>query len=270
VEGSRLSDTTVTTVSREGQHPIDSIFPPDSMPSVWCPGCGIGTIVYTFVQAVEEMNVEPDKICVVSGIGCTGKIAEYLNFGLNKTTDGNVITYAADLAAKKQDLKVIVFTNNTDFLIASAKDFLDIGMKRANLLVIHINNVIYCITENGAIPTTPFMRASADDDFELPFNIPHLAKSSGARYVARWTPLRAGWLKYSMIDALSKPALSVIDVVSPCVMYFIFSNKIGDAVDQLRFYSDNSVMKQYEPTKNLDLRSQSEIIIGKFVDKKED
>ncbi len=270
MEGSGLSGTNVTAVSRKGQHPIDSFFPPDSMPSVWCPGCGIGTIVYTFVQAVEEMNVEPDKICVVSGIGCTGKIAEYLNFGSHETTEGNVIAYAADLAAKKQDLKVIVFTNNADFLVSSAKDFLDIGKKRANLLVIHINNIIYCITENGAIPTTPFMRASADNDFELPFNIPHLVKSSGAVYVARWTPLRAGWLKYSIIDALSKRALSVIEVVSPCLVYYTFASKIGDAADQLRFYSDNSVMKQYEPTENLDLRSQSEVIIGKFVDKKED
>jgi len=165
---------------------------------------------------------------------------------------------------------VIVFTNNADFLVSSAKDFLDIGKKRSNLLVIHINNIIYCITENGAIPTTPFMRASADNDFELPFNIPHLVKSSGAVYVARWTPLRAGWLKYSIIDALSKRALSVIEVVSPCVVYYTFASKIGDAADQLRFYSDNSVMKQYEPTENLDLRSQSEVIIGKFVDKKED
>jgi len=165
---------------------------------------------------------------------------------------------------------VIVFTNNADFLVSSAKDFLDIGKKRSNLLVIHINNIIYCITENGAIPTTPFMRASADNDFELPFNIPHLVKSSGAVYVARWTPLRAGWLKYSIIDALSKRALSVIEVVSPCVVYYTFASKIGDAADQLRFYSDNSVMKQYKPTEHLDLRSQSEFIIGKFVDKKED
>ena len=221
-----MSGINVIAVGHKGQHPIDSFFPPDSMPSVWCPGCGIGTIVYTFVQAVEEMNAELDKICVVSGIGCTGKIAEYLNFGSHKTTDSNLIAYAADLAAKKPDLKVIAFTNNADYLVSSAKDFLDIGKKRANLLVIHINNIIYCITENVAIPTTPFMRASAENDFELPFNIPHLAKSSGAEYVARWTPLRAGWLKYSIIDALSKRALSVIEVVSPCLVYYTFANKI--------------------------------------------
>ena len=53
-----MSSTNVTAVSRKGQHPIDSLFSPDSMPSVWCPGCGIGTIVYTFVQAAEEMKNE--------------------------------------------------------------------------------------------------------------------------------------------------------------------------------------------------------------------
>ena len=68
------------SINTEKQHPIDSYFPPDLMPSVWCPGCGIGTIVYTIVQAFEEMCIEPNKICVVSGIGCTGKVAEYLNF----------------------------------------------------------------------------------------------------------------------------------------------------------------------------------------------
>ncbi len=269
MEGRELSGTNITTVSRKGQHPINSFFSPDLMPSVWCPGCGIGTIIYTFVQAVEEINADPDKICIVSGIGCTGKIAMYLNFGSHETTEGNVIAYAADLAAKKKDIKIIVFTNNADFLLSSKKDFLDIGKKRTNLLVIHINNIIYCITENKAIPTSPFLRASSDNNFELPFNIPHLAKSSGAGYVARWTPLRAGWLKYSIIEALSMRALSVIEVVSPCIEYYTFTNKIGDAADRLKFYSDNSVMKQYEPTKHLDLRSQSKVIIGKFVDKNE-
>jgi len=258
------------TVIRKKQHQIDSFFSPELMPSVWCPGCGIGTIVYTFVQAVEEMNLDPNKICIVSGIGCTGKIADYLNIDSRVTTKDNVIVHAANLAAKKQNQKVIVFTNNADFLVSSVKDILDIGRKRLNLLIIHINNIIYCITENGVVPTTPFMRVSANNNFELPFNIPHLVKSSGAVYVARWTPLRAGWLKYSIIDTFSKRSLSAIEVVSPCVMYYTFSSKIGDATDQLRFYSNNSIMKQFESTEHLDLRAQNEVIIGKFVDKMEE
>jgi 2-oxoglutarate ferredoxin oxidoreductase subunit beta len=255
------------SVNSERRHPIDYFFPPDLMPSVWCPGCGIGTIVYTFVQAVEEMGLESDKICVVSGIGCTGKVAEYLKFKSCETTEGNVINHAANLAAKNPDKKVVAFTNNADFLISNAKDIRDIGRKNANILVLHINNLIYCHTKNEVIPTTPFMRTSADNNYEVPFNIPHLAKSSGARYVARWTSLRAGWLKYSIIDALSKPRLSIIEIILPCVIYDTIGSKIGDGVDRMKFYIDNSIMKQYEATEKLDLRSKREIIIGKFVDK---
>ena len=255
------------SANSERRHPIDSLFSPDLMPSVWCPGCGIGTIVYTFVQAVEEMGIEPDKICVVSGIGCTGKVAEYLKFKFCETTEGNVINHAANLADNNTDLKVVAFTNNADFLTSSEKDFLDIGRKNANILIIHINNLIYCYTKNEVIPTTPFMRTSADNKFELPFNIPHLAKSSGARYVARWTSLRAGWLKYSIIDAFSKPNLSIIEVILPCVIYDTIGSKIGDGVDRMKFYNDNSIMKQFERTEQLDLRTQREVVIGKFVDK---
>jgi 2-oxoglutarate ferredoxin oxidoreductase subunit beta len=265
-----LNNSSGISVNPGKQHPIDSLFPPNLMPSVWCPGCGIGTIVYTFVQAVEEMGLESDKIFVVSGIGCTGKIAEYLQFKFCETTEGNVINHAADLATKNTDLKVVAFTNNADFLISNTKDIFEIGRKKANILVLHINNLIYCYTKNEVIPTTPFMRTSADNNFELPFNIPHLAKSSGARYVARWTSLRAGWLKYSIIDALSKPRFSLIEVILPCVIYDTIGSKIGDGVDRMKFYSDNSIIKQYAATEKLDLRSQKEIIIGKFVDKKED
>jgi 2-oxoglutarate ferredoxin oxidoreductase subunit beta len=264
----RLNSSSRISVNSERRHPIDTYFPSDLMPSVWCPGCGIGTIVYSFVQAIEEIDLEPDKICVVSGIGCTGKVAEYLKFKFCETTEGNVIKHAAILAAKNIDLKVVAFTNNADFLISNAKDILDIGRKNANILVIHTNNLIYYYTKNEVIPTTPFMRTSADNNFDLPFNIPHLAKSSRARYVARWTSLHAGWLKYSIIDALSKPRLSMIEVILPCVIYDTINSKIGDGVDRMKFYSDNSIMKQYEATEKLDLRSQREVVIGKFVDKK--
>jgi 2-oxoglutarate ferredoxin oxidoreductase subunit beta len=269
MEENRVKSDGGITVNPEQRHPIDSFFPPDSMPSVWCPGCGIGTIVYTFIQAIEEIHAEPEKIGVVSGIGCTGKVAEYLNFKSCETTEGNVINYAANLAAKKPNLHVVAFTNNADFLMSSAKDLRNIGRKDTPILMLHINNLIYCLTKNEIIPTTPFMRSSADTTYELPFNIPHLAKSSGAKYVARWTSLRAGWLKYSIIDALSKPGLSVIEVILPCVMYDTIGSKIGDSVDRMKFYNDSSLMKHYEPTEQLDLRSQREIVIGKFVDKNE-
>jgi len=252
----------------EEHHPFDFFVHTDSIPSVWCAGCGIGTVVYAFLQAVEEAEINPNKMCVVSGLGCTGKVSEYLNCKSYSITDGHVIRYAANLSHEKQDLRVVVYSDNADFLISGAKDFIDTGRRGANLLVIHINNFFYIITENTVIPATPFVRTSPDNNFELPFNVPLLAESCGATYVARWTPFHAGWLKYSMIDVFSRQGFSVIEIISPCLIYYAGSCRIGDAVERMKFYNDNSVMKRGESVENLDIRAHDKIIVGKFVDKK--
>ncbi len=252
--------------SIERYHPADSFLHADSFPSVWCQGCGIGTAVYAFIEAVKEENISPKKIGVVSGIGCTGKVSECLKLKTYSVIDGNVVDYAVQLKKKDQDLTVAVFLNNADFLLSGAKDFIEAGKRGANLIIIYVNNFICVISENKVFPITPFMRMSIDNEFELPFNIPHLAKSCGASYVARWTPIHAGWMKYSLIEAISKKGYSMIEVISPCLIYDGNDGRIQDAVDRMKFYNDNSVMKNEEPTENLDLRSQNKVIIGKFVD----
>jgi len=252
--------------SIERYHLADSFLQADSFPSVWCPGCGIGTAVYAFIEAIKEENIGLNKICVISGIGCMGKTAECLKLKTYSVTDGNVVDYAAQLKKKDQELIVAVFLNNADFLLSGAEDFIRAGKRGANLIVIYINNFICAISKDKVFPITPFMRMSIDNKFDLPFNVPHLAKSYGARYVARWTPIHAGWMIYSLIEAISKKGFSVIEVVSPCLIYDASDWRIQDAVDRMKFYNDNSVMKNGEPTKNLDLRFSDKIIIGKFVD----
>ncbi|MCK4263779.1 MAG: hypothetical protein KAX27_02450 [Candidatus Aminicenantes bacterium] len=255
--------------SIERYHPADSFLNTDSFPSVWCPGCGIGTAVYAFIESVREANIDLDKIAVISGIGCTGKIAECLKLNTYSVTDGSVVDYAVQLKEKDKNLTVAVFLNNADFLLSGAKDFIDAGKKGADLIVIYVNNFICAISENKIFPISPFMRMSIDNEFELPYNIPYLAKSCGANYVARWTPIHAGWMKYSIIEGILKKGFSVIEVVSPCLLYNANNGSIQDAVDRMRFYNDNSEIKVGEPAENLDLRSQNKVIIGKFVDSEE-
>jgi len=250
-------------------HPSDSYLRVDAIPSVWCSGCGIGLVVHTFIQTLKYLRFDLNKLCVVSGLGCTGKIAEYLNLPSFITTNSNLFEYAGQLKSKNAGSKIIVFSNNADFLVSGAKDFIEIGKKNIDLTVIHINNIIYTITENGIFPNTPFRRMVTGQSDELPFNIPHLAKSCGAQYVARWTPLRAGWLMYSIIDTILKGNFSVIEVVSPCVTYYANRDQMGDAVERMAFYDHFAIMKPGESTENLDLRAHDRLIIGKFLDKDE-
>lgn len=251
----------------EKHHPADPFINADTIPSVWCPGCGIGTIVYTFLQSIKEDALDPDKMCVVSGIGCTGRVADYLNMRTHGVEDGHVFSYGASLSDENPGLKVVVYSNNTDFLMTGTQDFIKIRRYSSNLIVIHINNFFYIVTERGLIPKTPLIRTSNVDFTDVPFNIPLLAKACGATYIARWTPFHAGWLRYSIKDALSRQGLSVIEVVSPCLLYHANESRIGDAVERMKFYNDNTVMRSNISMEYLDIRAYRKIIVGKFLDK---
>ena len=255
---------------REDQHPIDPLLRSNLIPSVWCPGCGIGIVVNTFLQTVKKLNIDPVKICVVSsGLGCAGKIPEYLRFLRLNTADKNVIHCASTLKLENPDLKVVVLLNDSDFIASGVDDFLEACKKGTELLVIYINSFIYHVfMEHKAFHQTPFKRNLTSNDPESPFNIPHLAKICGASFVARWTPLHCRRLTFSMKEALLKQGFSLIEVISPCLMYYASAGKLGKILDRMGMFYNNSVIKNEEPTEKLKIRARKKIVVGKFVDRK--
>ncbi len=256
----------------ENIHPADILLRvPMDIGTVWCPGCGIGTVVNAFIETLKKAKTDLDKICVISGVGCTGKVADYLKLKcLKNAIDGNALRLAKRFRAKNPNQKVVVFLNDTDFMASGADEFIEAGKKGLDLLTIYINNFIYIVNECKVVPTTPFIRTSTDNKIELPFNIPNLANSCGAIYVARWTPLHVRRLMNSITEALAKPGFAVIEVISPCLIYYAASGKIGETIDRMRFFHDNTLIKHNEPTENLDIRKQDKIIVGKFIDKRSD
>jgi 2-oxoglutarate ferredoxin oxidoreductase subunit beta len=64
------------------------------MPSIWCPGCGIGTSVNSFARAITASKIDPKMLAVVSGIGCSGRVAGYTKLDSFHTTHGRAIPFA--------------------------------------------------------------------------------------------------------------------------------------------------------------------------------
>ena len=52
----------------------------DRIPHIWCPGCGIGTVVTSFNEALKKSKIDLDSVSVVSGIGCAGRVAGYVSW----------------------------------------------------------------------------------------------------------------------------------------------------------------------------------------------
>jgi 2-oxoglutarate ferredoxin oxidoreductase subunit beta len=258
------------TQIQEKKHPMDSLLRMDRIPHIWCPGCGIGNAVSAFAEALNKLEYDLDKVCVVSGIGCTGRVAGYIKVDSFHTTHGRAIPFATGIKLGNPELKVVVISGDGDLVSIGGNHFVHAARRNIDLTVICVNNFIYAMTGGQVAPTTPmpaYTTTSPFGNFETPANVPRLAEAAGAVYVARWTALHMRRLAGSIVEAFNKPGFSVVEVISPCAMYYSRINKLGDGLDMMRFYYESSSIKHGEPTDNLDIDYQKEIIVGKFVDR---
>jgi 2-oxoglutarate ferredoxin oxidoreductase subunit beta len=132
-----------------------------------------------------------------------------------------------------------------------------------------VNNFIYGMTGGQNAPTTPLTAKSSTmplGNFERPFNLPHLAASCGATYVARWTSLHIRRLTKSLKEAVQRKGFRFVEAIAPCSTLYARLNKLGTGFNLMQFYHDNTEIKHGADTRELDIDFQGKIICGKFVD----
>jgi 2-oxoglutarate ferredoxin oxidoreductase subunit beta len=254
---------------RPEDHPIAPFIRMDRMPHIWCPTCGIGTVVKCYAAALEKLELDYSKVVVVSGIGCTGRVAGYMNFDAFHTTHGRAIPFATGLKVARPELNITVFSGDGDLSGIGGNHFIHSARRHMDLLVILVNNFIYAMTGGQNAPTTPLGANSSTmpyGNFDPPFNLPHLAASCGASYVARWTSLHIRRMTNTFEEALQRKGFRFIEVVAPCSTLYARRNKLGTGLNLMQFYHDNSEIRHGEDTRNLDIGYQEKIICGKFVD----
>jgi 2-oxoglutarate ferredoxin oxidoreductase subunit beta len=241
----------------------------DRMPHIWCSSCGLGSSLTCFIQAIKESGVDEKLVSVVSGIGCTGRVAGYMNLDSFHTTHGRAVPFATGLSLANPDLRVVVFSGDGDIVAIGGNHFIHSARRNMDILVVCVNNFTYGMTGGQAGPTTPITAKATTapyGSFEYPFNVPHLAEASGATYVARWTALHLRRLKNAMAEALMKRGFRVIEIISPCPTAYARKNRLGTGLDLMKFYHDNSIIQHGADTRDVGIGMQSKIVVGKFID----
>ncbi len=249
---------------------VEGILRMDRMPHIWCPGCGIGTTVNCFAHALETSSLDLRKVAIVSGIGCTGRVAGYLNLDSFHTTHGRAIPFATGLKLANPGLKVVVYSGDGDLSAIGGNHFIHAARRNVDLTVILINNSTYGMTGGQVAPTTPLTAVASTTpygNFESAFNLPALADSCGAVYVARWTAYHVRHVTKAIKEALGKKGFSFVEVIAPCPTLYSRRNKLGDGLSQMVYYAENSEVRHGANTQEVALTFQGKIIVGKFVDR---
>ncbi len=242
----------------------------ERIPHIWCPGCGIGTTVNCFTRALGDAAADLDKVAIVSGIGCTGRVAGYMNLDSFHTTHGRAIPFAAGLKLARPDLKVVVYSGDGDLFAIGGNHFVHAARRNMDLLVVCVNNFTYGMTGGQLAPTTPAGATQTTmpfGNFENALSLPFLADAAGASFVARWTVYHVRQLARTMREALGKTGFRFIEVLAPCPTLFLRRNRLGDGVDMVRAYKDRSSIQDGADTKQIPLGMDGPIVVGKFVDR---
>jgi 2-oxoglutarate ferredoxin oxidoreductase subunit beta len=221
-----------------GLHPMDSLLRGERLPHIWCQGCGLGTALTSFVSALQWLEKNKgwdlDKVAVVSGIGCTGRIAGYVRLDSFHTTHGRAIPFASGLKLANPELKVIVVSGDGDIAGIGGNHLIHAARRNLDITVLCVNNFNYGMTGGQVGPTTPHEARAVTSqygNFEYPFNLPYLAAASGASFVSRWTVLHARQLEWTLREALVHPGFSFVEVIAPCSTAYARWNLEGRGSD---------------------------------------
>ena len=257
-------------IQKKEENPMEGFLRMDRIPHIWCPGCGIGTVVTSFADALKKSGLDMDKVAVVSGIGCTGRVAGYVKLDSFHTTHGRAIPFATGLKLANPELKVVVFSGDGDIFGIGGNHFIHAARRNMDITVICVNNFNYAMTGGQVAATTPH-EANASTapygNFEYPFSLPYLADACGASYVARWTALHFRRVSKSIQEAMNTKGFSLVEVITPCVTLYARRNRLGDGLNLLRYYYDKSEIQHGADTRTLDISYQGKLVVGKFVDR---
>lgn len=261
------------TTRAEKITPMDKYLRTERLPHVWCQGCGVGTVLSCYLHAVDNLGLDKDKCVMVSGIGCAGRAAGYVDMDSFHTTHGRPIPFALGLKVVKPELTVTVFSGDGDLFAIGGNHIIHAARRNVDINVICVNNFNYGMTGGQLAPTTPetaYTTTSPYGNIEPPFNLVGLMAVSGAVYVARWTSVHVRRLIHSIEEALNKRGFCFIEVLAPCPTAFGRRNEMRDPVEMLKYFREKAIVENFVNPLEATIEPGKKFYVGKFVDMDEE
>jgi len=200
-------------------HPIgEKYLRKSALPTIFCPGCGHGTVLNAFLRAVDDLGIF-DRLGLVSGIGCSAWTPVFIDTDVLHTLHGRALAVATGLKVARPDRTVVVFTGDGDCVGIGGNHLIHAARRNIDVTVIMLDNAIYGMTGGQVAPTTPTDARTQTTPYGNPepaFDACDLVIGAGATYVARYTTAQPRQLIKGIAAALGHPGFAFLHVISQC------------------------------------------------------
>lgn len=231
---------------------------PERMPHHLCPGCGHGIALRALLWAIDDLGIDKDRLAVVSGIGCAGRLSAYVDANTYHVTHGRPLAFASGLALARPDLHVVVITGDGDCLAIGGNHLIHACRRNLKLTCLMLNNEIYGMTGGQVSPTTSESMLTSTTPLgnaEPAFDACALAAAAGAGFVAREVTHHLPRLKELVKQGLQHPGFAFVEVLSDCTEIFGRKNELGSSPEMMLRQKSEIRPSAYRDTVDTPFRS---------------
>jgi len=215
----------------------------------WCPGCPNSAILVAFRKLVEELksegNLKLENLVAVAGIGCHGKITDYLNVNTFTSLHGRLLPTMQGIKIANPALQVVGFSGDGDSYSEGAEHLIHAAKRNSDINLFIHDNQVFALTTGQATATSPkgFKgKSTPSGNLEEPFNPLLLMLASGATFVARAYAGDIEGTKKIMRQAIEHRGFSFVGIIQPCITFY----------DTRDFYKDHTCwLDEKYPTDNI-------------------
>ncbi len=205
-------------------------------PHFMCPGCGHGIAMRALLWAIHDLGINKDKLAIVSGIGCSGRVGAYIDANTFHTTHGRPLTFATGLKLARPDLQVIVITGDGDCLAIGGNHLIHACRRNLDITCLMLNNETYGMTGGQVSPTTTtgrYTTTTPEGNYEPAFDACELAQGAGAGFVGREITLQTPSLKNLIQQGIMHPGFAFLEVISDCTEIYGRKNDLGESAEMV-------------------------------------
>jgi 2-oxoglutarate/2-oxoacid ferredoxin oxidoreductase subunit beta len=223
---------------------------------IWCPGCGDYGVLNSIFGSLAALNLESDRLAVVSGIGCSSRMPGFIKAYGFHGAHGRAVPVAVGVKVANPQLDVLVVGGDGDGFSIGGGHLPHAARRNINLTYIVMDNEIYGLTKGQVSPTSPTgarAKSAPYGTVEAPINPLLLMLAYGATYVARGYASQPKQLTELIEGGMRHRGFAFVQVLSPCVTfnkaggYDYFKERVvdlppehksGDYVDAMRLAAD--------------------------------
>ncbi len=235
----------------------------------WCPGCGDFSVLQQLKSAMADLELNPEEVVVVSGIGCSSRLPYYVaTYGVHGI-HGRAMAMASGLKTARPELSVWVGTGDGDALSIGGNHYIHTVRRNLDLNVILFNNEIYGLTKGQYSPTSKVglkTVTSPNGVVDYPMNTVALTLGCGGTFVARALDRDGKLMREIFKRGAQHSGTSIIEIYQNCPIYNdgafgVFTNKERKADTTLYLEQDKPLIFGANQDKGIKLDGFTPVVV---------